>query len=103
MCIATRAVRWHPSGWRGKKTGLVLEIRDRGCGVSEKDAENTGVGIAGMRERLAHLGGTLVVESNHPGVAIIAPAVRSLMIENRTRILLADDHELVRRGLRHIT
>jgi len=25
-----------------------------------------------MRERLAHLGGTLVLEPNHPGVAVIA-------------------------------
>jgi len=55
-----------------EKTGLVLEIRDRGCGVSGKDAEHTGVGICGMKERLAHLGGTLVVEPNHPGVAVIA-------------------------------
>ena len=52
--------------------GIVLEIRDRGCGVSEQDAEHAGVGVAGMKERLAHLGGTLVVESNHPGVAVIA-------------------------------
>jgi len=54
------------------QTGIVLEIRDRGCGISEKDAEHTGVGIAGMKERLAHLGGTLVVEPNNPGVAVIA-------------------------------
>ena len=52
--------------------GIVLEIRDRGCWVAEKDAQNTGVGIAGMKERVAHLGGTLVLEPNHPGVAVIA-------------------------------
>jgi two-component system NarL family sensor kinase len=55
-----------------EKTGIVLEIRDRGCGIPDRDAEHTGVGIAGMKERLAHLGGTLVIEPNHPGVAVIA-------------------------------
>jgi two-component system NarL family sensor kinase len=55
-----------------EKTGIVLEIRDRGCGFSEKDVEHSGVGIAGMKERLAHFGGALVVEPNHPGIAVIA-------------------------------
>lgn len=48
-----------------------LEIRDDGRGIPQKrlkhlieDAAEAGVGIAGMRERVRELGGSLKIESN---------------------------------------
>jgi PAS domain S-box-containing protein len=51
---------------------LVLEVRDRGNGVPQQLGDAIGVGISGMRERLLQLGGTLTIESNNPGTAVIA-------------------------------
>jgi PAS domain S-box-containing protein len=51
---------------------LVLEVRDHGGGLPADTGDVFGVGIAGMRERLLQLGGTLVIESNQPGAAVIA-------------------------------
>jgi PAS domain S-box-containing protein len=51
---------------------LVLEVRDRGRGFAGESSEAPGVGIAGMRERLLQFGGTLLIEPNHPGTAVIA-------------------------------
>ncbi len=53
-----------------------LEIRDNGTGFStEKDTQPdslSGVGLAGMRERLAQLGGELTIRSSPYGVGITA-------------------------------
>jgi PAS domain S-box-containing protein len=54
------------------ETELMLEVRDHGGGLPVDQGEALGVGIAGMRERLLQLGGTLVIESNDPGAAVIA-------------------------------
>jgi signal transduction histidine kinase len=52
-----------------------LEIRDNGTGFPERDGANPGagggVGIAGMRERLALLGGELDIRSSPYGVSIV--------------------------------
>lgn len=53
-------------------TGLSLEIRDRGRGLRCGKEEIPGVGIAGMKERMLQLGGTLTIEPNSPGTAVIA-------------------------------
>ncbi len=55
-----------------KNGGLRLEVRDRGSGPPALAGDGLGVGIAGMRERLLELGGTLAIEPNHPGTAVIA-------------------------------
>lgn len=60
---------------------VVLEIRDYGRGIpaehlarlSEAHAE-TGVGLAGMRERLDELNGTLEIESDSSGTTLRARA-----------------------------
>jgi Histidine kinase/Histidine kinase-, DNA gyrase B-, and HSP90-like ATPase len=63
---------------------IVLEIRDDGCGISaerldrlrEASAE-TGVGLAGMRERMHELNGKLEIESDGHGTtmrAIVPPS-----------------------------
>ncbi|HYR57612.1 MAG TPA: ATP-binding protein, partial [Chthoniobacteraceae bacterium] len=55
-----------------KNGALRLEVRDRGSGPPSQAGDGLGVGIAGMRERLHELGGTLEIEANHPGTAVIA-------------------------------
>jgi signal transduction histidine kinase len=58
---------------------VILEIRDDGCGIEgerlarlrETSAE-TGVGLAGMRERMHELNGTLEMESEGRGTTIRA-------------------------------
>lgn len=72
--------------WNGKGS-VQLEIRDQGRGMAAKTGGNgrvvakasrLGVGILGMRERMAQLGGTLEVESSALGTAVHAtiPLVR---------------------------
>jgi signal transduction histidine kinase len=56
---------------------IIVEIQDQGRGMSpEKLAEirsqGSGVGLSGMRERLRHFSGELVVESNASGTKIVA-------------------------------
>jgi len=51
---------------------ISLEIRDNGKGLPDDFslARSSGVGLAGMRERMRELGGTLEVESSDYGVAV---------------------------------
>lgn len=53
-------------------TELILAVRDRGSGPPPPSRDLLGVGIAGMKERLQQLGGTLTLEPNHPGTAVLA-------------------------------
>jgi signal transduction histidine kinase len=63
---------------------LSLEIRDAGRGIPAEMQQQirtgirTGVGLRGMRERVAQMGGRLEIESNEKGTAILAtfPATR---------------------------
>lgn len=59
-----------------KGTAIELEIRDNGSGFPDGDAAKVGasggVGLAGMRERLAELGGRLEIHSSPYGVSIVA-------------------------------
>ncbi|MEQ1860902.1 MAG: PAS domain S-box protein [Chthoniobacteraceae bacterium] len=52
------------AGW------IELAVRDFGCGLPADPGELRGVGIAGMRERVAQLGGALDLESAEPGVKV---------------------------------
>jgi PAS domain S-box-containing protein len=71
----------------GSKTALIriareestveVEIEDQGKGMSperltEIQSQGTGVGIRGMRERVRHLRGNLVIESNDSGTKVYA-------------------------------
>jgi signal transduction histidine kinase len=51
---------------------ITLEIRDNGKGLPDDFSltRSSGVGLAGMRERVRELGGTLEVESSDYGVAV---------------------------------
>ena len=51
---------------------VTLEIRDWGRGCAREEGDGMGVGIAGMRERLSQIGGSLTLTPNEPGTAVIA-------------------------------
>jgi PAS domain S-box-containing protein len=51
---------------------ISVEVRDEGGGVPRAGDEQLGVGISGMRERLAQLGGSLIVSLNPGGSTIRA-------------------------------
>jgi PAS domain S-box-containing protein len=56
---------------------IIVEIQDHGKGMSaerliEIRSQGSGVGISGMRERLRHFNGELLVESNSSGTTILA-------------------------------
>ncbi|MEI8311206.1 MAG: ATP-binding protein [Verrucomicrobiota bacterium] len=59
-----------------RNDAIELEIRDNGSGFPEGDGTkggaSGGVGLAGMRERLAELGGRLEIQSSPYGVSIVA-------------------------------
>jgi signal transduction histidine kinase len=61
-------------GLREHPDSLTVEVRDNGCGfeLNEKSMPNrgAGLGILGMRERAARLGGTLTVETA-PGMGTL--------------------------------
>ena len=105
--------------------GVRLEVIDYGKGLKAKAAHAAaeasgplGVGIPGMRERLHQLDGHLEVDFAKNGTRVLATLpVRKqdwakahsaeansqssqAEIEARRRILIADDHEVMRRGLR---
>jgi PAS domain S-box-containing protein len=105
---------------------VLLEVIDYGHGIKSGTARAKldgpaplGVGIPGMRERLHQLGGELIVDFGTSGTRVAATlpirksadgeseesqSSLSLTIRSaedaRRRILIADDHELMRRGLR---
>ena len=100
-----------------------LEVVDFGRGVKTRAVKDAvdgsgplGVGIPGMRERLHQLGGKLDVDFGGEGTRVVAslPVRKAGALqpeagadgrtqvdgEARRRILIADDHEMMRRGLR---
>jgi PAS domain S-box-containing protein len=104
-----------------------LEIVDHGKGVKAgteptafAGAPTLGVGIPGMRERIRQLGGQLEVEFSNEGTRVYASLPTEAFTEEsepardkekfqgnsrqppvvRKRILIADDHEVMRRGVR---
>jgi PAS domain S-box-containing protein len=107
---------------------LELYIEDNGRGINPQKLTNAhkgytgGVGIAGMDQRLRQLGGRLRVSSTGHGTVVCAsapvtgsPAEESLNVPQSTlqvpsqtalepslvkRILIVDDHEVTRRGIR---
>ena len=102
---------------------VMLEIRDWGRGIQSKNLNaptdtvaGLGVGIQGMRERMRQLGGTLEIESKHnQGTAVKAtlplvqatpgppePVPNGAPATLRKRILIADDHEALRHGVRQV-
>jgi signal transduction histidine kinase/CheY-like chemotaxis protein len=113
-------------------TQVELSIRDEGVGINARQLARVqseagsefGVGIPGMRERLAQLGGSLDLQAQKSGTRLVArvpleavesrpdfgETVQSLGRDrdsqltgespSHKRILVADDHEVVRQGIR---
>jgi CheY-like chemotaxis protein len=100
---------------------LQLAVKDDGVGIRKLDRHSEGIGILGMRERLKELSGTLRVESTPgAGTTMLAfiplnknsagngatresePLTLSSTPSRGARILLVDDHELMRRGVRSL-
>jgi PAS domain S-box-containing protein len=59
------------------KGNVCVEVRDEGKGISperltEIESGGSGVGIAGIRERLRQFGGTLKIESDQTGTRVLA-------------------------------
>ena len=90
-----------------------LEIADRGCGFKRseqaEDEQAVGVGISGMRLRLEQLGGRLKIKSGRSGTRVIATLALDREASQRRRragvmlrLLLADDHDIVRRGMKEL-
>jgi two-component system, NarL family, sensor kinase len=64
---------------RREGLAVILEVRDYGCGISKKSPSRartsipeSGVGLAGMRERLNELEGVLEIEPANPGTRVRA-------------------------------
>jgi PAS domain S-box-containing protein len=113
----TASIRIHSDGKE-----IALEIADQGHGIQTDKLKapadsvaGLGVGIQGMRERMRQLGGRLEIQSQ-PGagtvVNAILPIAQAAPAKSgestaaaapnapRKRILIADDHEAIRHGVR---
>ena len=51
---------------------IEIEVQDDGKGMSDKHTNGSGVGLFGMRERAAQLGGSLEIKSNGKGTTVVA-------------------------------
>ena len=95
-----------------RQRSVVLEVSDTGAGLNP-GAQQSGVGLASMRERAASAGGKLTITSA-PGagtsvrLSVPVPAARPVPggcgvsgagPAPRSRSLIADDHPVVRQGL----
>ena len=82
---------------RQDRDGLSASVQDDGVGFDP--SQEKGMGMLGMEERVERLGGRFNVESQPGHGAVLSirfPMRRRRMI----RIVLADDHAVMRRGLR---
>ncbi len=73
-----------------EENAIRVEVEDQGKGMSPErlaaiQSQGTGVGIRGMRERVRHLHGELVIESTGTGTKVYAtlPLTKSLSLQQR--------------------
>jgi DNA-binding NarL/FixJ family response regulator/two-component sensor histidine kinase len=93
---------------RAKDQAFVLSIADNGQGAhrtAEPAAKS--FGLLGVRERAHMLGGAVDIHTSHGKGFVLTVTYSgghctSAGEANMTRVLIADDHALVRDGLRHI-
>jgi DNA-binding NarL/FixJ family response regulator len=84
---------------------LLLRIRDNGCGIPAEALNSPmSFGLTGMRERALLLGGQFEVWSQAESgttieVRMPLPKNDTLQVMGKIRILLSDDHQIVRKAL----
>ncbi len=81
-----------------RRATVTAVIEDDGRGF-DVDAAREGMGLDGMRERLALVGGKLKIESRPAAERHWSPRCRC---RERSASLIVDDHAVVRSGLRHV-
>jgi two-component system, NarL family, sensor kinase len=118
---------WIRVSFDSASVSLSVEDEGRGIGGNQRPTltqaiNSAGVGILGMRERLQQLGGSLDIRSGASGTQVTAvlplqgsdavtvaseppetmaePSKAASHSDSRKRILIADDHEVTRRGIR---
>ena len=98
-----------PGNQAAARRWLTLTIEDDGCGAADRrnDVEGDGFGLIGMRERVMALGGQSGCRRSRGRgfrlqavIPFAAPAEPSRMSRNTVRVLLVDDHAVVREGYR---
>ena len=84
--------------------GISASIRDDGIGFDRASVRGRGLGLVGMQERVMELGGELTISSQKDGDRSFPREFRLPRRPSRVsiRILLADDHGVVRKGLRFL-
>jgi PAS domain S-box-containing protein len=73
-----------------EENNIHVEVEDQGTGMSPErlaaiQSQGTGVGIRGMRERVRHLRGDLVIESNGSGTRVYATLPLTTSISSHKR------------------
>ena len=84
---------------RKANRSLFLTIQDDGCGF---DAHERGLGLLGIQERIANLGGAFKIDSQPGRGTLLAASLPAPGRRRMIRILLADDHTILRTGLRAV-
>jgi signal transduction histidine kinase len=78
---------------------VLLRVRDYGKGIApdlletfRANGSNSGVGLAGMRERVRELGGQFTIQRCSPGtlISVTLPVVDSVETEKQPRSATAD-------------
>ncbi len=83
---------------------LILELIDDGKGIPiEKLSDSHSFGLMGMRERVQYLRGDLEIKGIiNKGITVTVKIPREGQGGSMIKILIADDHAVVRKGVRHI-
>jgi PAS domain S-box-containing protein len=77
---------------------ITVEVQDHGRGISPEklakiQSQGSGVGISGMRERLRHFGGQLLVESHGTGTKILATLL-SKAVQPKEQVVAGQGREI---------
>jgi signal transduction histidine kinase len=77
---------------RAQPGSFTLEIEDNGQGIDASRLNRGGVGLSSMQERMAHLGGTFVIESLPQGGACVRVTLKTASYAERKRNAKVDSN-----------